>query len=55
MKRDVAALTGGEFDLVVVGGGIYGATLLWEAARRGLRACLLEQADFGHATSYSSQ
>ncbi|MBM4321573.1 MAG: FAD-dependent oxidoreductase, partial [Deltaproteobacteria bacterium] len=55
MIRDVSALAASEFDLVIVGGGIYGATLLWEAARRGLQACLIEQADFGHATSYSSQ
>jgi glycerol-3-phosphate dehydrogenase len=40
-----------EFDLVVVGGGIYGAALLLEASFRGLRALLLESADFGGGTT----
>jgi len=35
-------------DVVIVGGGIMGATALWEFARRGVDALLLEQdADFG--------
>ncbi|NCC52454.1 MAG: FAD-dependent oxidoreductase, partial [Spartobacteria bacterium] len=42
------------FDVAVVGGGIYGTTLAWEAARQGLQVALIEQKDFGHATSASS-
>jgi glycerol-3-phosphate dehydrogenase len=38
----------------VVGGGIYGATLIWEARLRGLSVALVEKADFGGATSANS-
>ena len=36
----------GAFDLVVVGGGITGAGVAREAARRGVKTLLLEQRDF---------
>lgn len=52
--RDLRAAASREFDLVVIGGGIYGASVLQEAARRGLRACLCEAGDFGGATSWNS-
>jgi glycerol-3-phosphate dehydrogenase len=53
--RDRAwARLGEPWDLVVVGGGITGAGLLREAARRGLRALLLEQRDFAWGTSSRS-
>ncbi|MEO7423164.1 MAG: glycerol-3-phosphate dehydrogenase/oxidase [Ornithinibacter sp.] len=46
----------GPWDIVVVGGGITGAGVLRAAARSGLRALLLERADFSHgASSRSSQ
>jgi glycerol-3-phosphate dehydrogenase len=40
-----------KYDLIVVGGGIYGVMLLLEASRRNLSALLLEQNDFGSQTS----
>jgi glycerol-3-phosphate dehydrogenase len=40
-----------SFDLIIVGGGIYGIALSYVAARAGLRPLLLEQGDFAHATS----
>lgn len=43
-----------EWDLIVVGGGITGAGILLEAARRGLRALLVEQRDFAWGTSSRS-
>lgn len=51
MTRDLAALTGTEFDLVVIGGGIVGACAAWDAAQRGLSVALIERGDFGSATS----
>lgn len=44
----------GPYDLVVVGGGAYGAFTALEAARRGLVPLLLERADFGGGTSRNS-
>jgi glycerol-3-phosphate dehydrogenase len=43
-----------EWDLLVIGGGITGAGILLEAARRGLRALLVEQRDFAWGTSSRS-
>ncbi len=40
-----------NFDLIVIGGGITGATIAYEAASRGLSVALLEKSDFGGATS----
>jgi glycerol-3-phosphate dehydrogenase len=54
MERNLPRLSNDEFDLVVVGGGIYGACTAWEAASRGLRVALLEKKDFAWATSANS-
>lgn len=54
MKRDPLALQGREHDVLVIGGGIAGAWVIWEAASRGLSAALVELEDFGQATSWSS-
>ena len=43
-----------EWDLVVVGGGIIGAGILREAARRGLKVLLVEQRDYAWGTSSRS-
>ncbi|MEJ2748354.1 MAG: FAD-dependent oxidoreductase [Anaerolineae bacterium] len=51
MKRNTSALTNQEFDLVVVGGGIFGVAAAWDATLRGLSVALIEQGDFGQATS----
>jgi len=44
----------GEVDLVVIGGGITGAGILRNAARRGLRVALFEQNDIAYGTSSRS-
>ena len=44
----------GEFDLIVIGGGITGAGILREATRAGLKAILFEQGDFASGTSSRS-
>ncbi len=54
MKRNLLALTDTAFDLLIVGGGIYGAALTWEAVSRGLSVALVEKGDFGGATSANS-
>lgn len=43
-----------RYDLIVVGGGVYGVTLALESARRGLRPLLLERDDFGGGVSWNS-
>ncbi|MFQ5648752.1 MAG: FAD-dependent oxidoreductase [bacterium] len=54
MKRDLAQLKGNQFDVLVVGGGIYGVCTAWDAALRGLSVGLIEKDDFGSATSSNS-
>lgn len=55
MKRELTRLSDGDFDLCVVGGGIYGACVAWDATLRGLTVALVDKGDFGHATSSNSQ
>jgi glycerol-3-phosphate dehydrogenase len=54
IRRDLGRAAAGRHDLLIVGGGIYGATLALEAARRGLEPLLLERDDFGQHTSWNS-
>jgi glycerol-3-phosphate dehydrogenase len=51
LERRIDKLTNTKYDLVIVGGGIFGACATYEAARRGLKPVLLEKEDFSHATS----
>ena len=53
-RRDLESLARERWDLVVVGGGIVGAGVLLDAASRGLRAALVEQADIAAGTSSRS-
>jgi glycerol-3-phosphate dehydrogenase len=54
VKRDLAALAGRDWDVAVVGGGIYGAAVAWDATQRGLSVALLEREDFGAGVSWNS-
>jgi glycerol-3-phosphate dehydrogenase len=54
MKRELARLADTTFDVVVVGGGIYGAAIAREASLRGLAVALVEKGDFASATSSNS-
>ena len=45
-QRALPQLAAQPWDLIVVGGGISGAGILREAARRGWSCLLLEQRDF---------
>ena len=51
MKRDLERMASRHYDLLLVGGGITGACVAWDAASRGLRVALVEKSDFGGATS----
>src|SRR5262247_1618690 len=53
MIRDLDRLAGRTFDLLVVGGGIYGLTIAYDAAQRGLSTALIERDDFGSGTSFN--
>ena len=50
----LAGLGDDRFDLVVIGGGITGAGVVRDAARRGLRVALVEKDDFAAGTSSRS-
>ena len=52
--RDLEEAESRVWDLLVVGGGIYGATLALEAARRGLATLLVERGGFGGETTRNS-
>ena len=53
MRRDLDRLTGRTFDVLVVGGGIYGLTIAYDAAQRGLAVALVERDDFGSGASFN--
>jgi glycerol-3-phosphate dehydrogenase len=54
MQRDLKQLADTTFDVVIVGGGIYGAAIAREAALRGLSAAIIDRGDFCSATSANS-
>ena len=51
MKRFIEKYDGQEFDLIVIGGGITGSAMAYDAASRGLTVALFEKRDFGWGTS----
>jgi glycerol-3-phosphate dehydrogenase len=53
--RDLTRLESTEHDVLVVGGGIQGLTIAYEAASRGLSVALVEAGDFGGGTSFNHQ
>src|SRR3954470_5557583 len=53
MHRDLDQLAARTFDLLVIGGGIYGLTIACDAAQRGLSAALIDRNDFGSGASFN--
>jgi glycerol-3-phosphate dehydrogenase len=51
MQRFIENYVNEHFDVIVIGGGITGASVAYEAATRGLKVALLEKKDFSWATS----
>ena len=54
LVRSVAALRNQRFDLLVIGGGIYGAWTAYDAAQRGLSVALIEKDDWASGSSSAS-
>jgi glycerol-3-phosphate dehydrogenase len=54
VKREPERLRNGPFELLVIGGGIYGAWAAYDAALRGLRVALVEGHDWASGTSSGS-
>lgn len=54
MQRNLTAMSENHYDLIIVGGGISGASIAWDASLRGLKVALLEKDDFAHATTSGS-
>ncbi|HOW82733.1 MAG TPA: glycerol-3-phosphate dehydrogenase/oxidase [Spirochaetota bacterium] len=51
MRRFIEQHSDKIYDLIVIGGGITGAAVAYDAASRGLSVALIEKGDFGAATS----
>lgn len=54
LTRAVDRLASEDFDLAVIGGGISGVAIAYEAAARGLKTALLERNDFAAGTTTAS-
>ena len=54
MKRASVSDIDQHYDLLVCGGGIYGAWTAYDAALRGLKVIIIEQNDWGSGTSSAS-
>src|SRR5260221_1839547 len=54
MTRDVDSLVARTLDVLVVGGGITGLAIAYDAAQRGLAVGLIDRDDFGNASTVRS-
>jgi len=54
MQRDIKKFTRGQYDVLIIGGGINGAAVAHMAALNGLKVALIEKEDFASGTSSKS-
>lgn len=54
MQRDFSKIKNQHFDVLICGGGIYGAWTAYDAALRGLKVAIVDQGDWACATSSAS-
>jgi glycerol-3-phosphate dehydrogenase len=55
MIRDVDALVGHRYDLLVIGGGVHGLFAAYDAAQRGLSVAVIDRGDIGSGLSFNHQ
>jgi len=53
-SETIGEMTRTVYDMAIIGGGIYGASVARDASLRGLKVILLDKGDFGSATSANS-
>jgi len=53
-EDNIERLAREEFDILVIGGGITGTGIAWDAALRGFKTALLDKGDFASGTSSRS-
>ena len=53
MTRDLSRLISAPFDVLVIGGGIHGLAVAYDAAQRGYAVALVERGDFGSGSSFN--
>ena len=53
--RNLDQIAETPYDVLVVGGGIHGLAVAYEAASRGVRTALIEAADYGSGASFNHQ
>jgi len=53
MTRNLERLSRGPFDVLVIGGGIYGLAIAYDASLRGLETALIDRGDFGGGSSFN--
>jgi glycerol-3-phosphate dehydrogenase len=51
LERNLSILSNREYDLVIIGAGIFGVCAAWEAVLRGLSVAIVDKGDFVSATS----
>ena len=54
MRRDLRRLADEAYDLLIIGAGVYGAAMAWDAAQRGLKVALVDRGDIGSGTSFNN-